>query len=157
MKILIVYATKYGATKEIVGKLEGYLEGDVTTCNIDDKPTIKPKDYDCVIIGSPVVAGAIKKGIKEFAQNNVKELQEKKVGIFVSGLAEDGMSDYLRNNFPKELLATAKEKAFLGGIYDPQKCNFFARMILKAVAKMDKYTNTIDDEKISSFAKNLMM
>jgi hypothetical protein len=58
-------------------------------------------------------------------------------------------------NFPEETLQTTKAAYFLGGIYDPKKAGFVERFIMKAVAKLSGYTDTIDDKKIAEFVEVL--
>jgi len=40
-------------------------------------------------------------------------------------------------------------------VFDPDKCGFVARKIIKAVAKLDRYTNTIDPARVEAFAREL--
>ena len=91
---------------------------------------------------------------KQIAEH-ADELLCKKLGLFLSGLQESGETEYLEQNFPKALLDSASAKAFLGGIFDPEKCGFIERKIIKAVAKLDTYTSTINEEKIAAFVQAL--
>jgi len=155
MKTLIVYATKYGATQKISEGIASRIDS-AELHDINSNAKVSLADYDCVIIGSPLTAGMIRKEIKEFAGKNINELKSKRLGIFVSGLQESGEAEYLRKNFPPDLLAAAKAKAFLGGIFDPEKCGRLARIAIKAASKLDKYTSTIDEEKIDRFTRQLV-
>ncbi|GHP14423.1 hypothetical protein YK48G_18480 [Lentilactobacillus fungorum] len=152
MKYLILYATKYGATKEVAEKLDSLLdETDVINIKTEKIPDVSM--FDAVIIGSPVTAGMVKASIKDFINANKNELMTKPLGIYLCGLQTDNEEEYLEQNFPKDLLAHAKTKSCVGGIYDPNKCGFFARVAIKKVAKLTEYTNTLDSTKISEFAK----
>ena len=155
MKTLIIYATKNGATKKIAEAIAGYM-GNATLHDINSAGSVSIGSYDCIILGSPLTAGQVHKSIKSFAVKHTNELQNKKLGIFLSGLQADGEDEYLKQNFSKELLDKADAKACLGGIFDPEKCGFFARTIIKAVSKLDTYTSTIDEGKIVLFAKALL-
>lgn len=152
MRTLIIYATKNGATKKIAELLAASLGAEVTLQDIGEGPTTSAFEYDCVVLGSPLTAGMIRKEIKQFAANNADTLKEKRLGLYVSGLQGDGEAKYFEENFPAELLEAARAKAFLGGIFDPDKCGFVARKIIKTIAKLESYTSTIDEEKIRQFA-----
>ena len=150
MKTVIIYATKYGATKKIAEKIAGLFNNAVLH-DINSNNAVCIKDYDCVILGSPLTAGMVNGKIKKFAAEQIGDLKSKKSGIFLSGLQTDGETEYFKQNFSQVLLDSVTAKAFLGGIFDPEKCGFFARKIIKAAAKFDSYTNTIDEAKINEF------
>ena len=110
--------------------------------------------FDCVIIGSSLYAGMIRKEAKAFLSKNAEELRRKKVGLFLSGMDtnESNQNSFFTNNFPMELLQSVKVKTTLGGIYDPKKAGFMERFIFKLAAKQSAYSDIIDDEKIARFA-----
>ena len=154
MKTLIVYATKYGATRQIAESIAAEMD-DAVLCDLGNGERADLDEYDCVIIGSPLMAGAVRKEVKAFAMACVNELVTKRLGIFLSGMQAEGLEEYLSNNFLAELLDAAAVKALLGGIYDPKKCGFFARLVMKMAAKHTRYTSTIDAEKVKAFARQM--
>lgn len=154
MKTLIVYATKYGATKQIAELLREHLAG-ADLADAGKGETASLTGYDCVVLGSPLTAGSIRKEVKAFARQHAGELGGKRLGLFVSGLQGETEEAYFQQNFPPELLASVRAKAFLGGVFDPARCGFFARKVIKAVAKLDSYTNTIDPARVEAFAREL--
>jgi Flavodoxin len=154
MRTLIIYATKYGATKIIAESIASLLE-DADILNISSNHNPKISDYDFIVLGSPLTAGKIRKEIKKFAEKYADELKSKNLGLYVSGLQASGEAECFEQNFSSVLLETAKAKAFLGGIFDPEKCGFLVRTAIKIIAKLDRYTSTIDEEEIKIFARNL--
>jgi menaquinone-dependent protoporphyrinogen IX oxidase len=155
MKTLIIFTTKHGATLKIAERIAKYIDN-ATLLDLNSNRTFSVADYDCIILGSPITAGMIHKKVKDFAKTNLNELTKKQVGLFVSGLQAEGEAAYFQQNFPAKLLAEATVTAFLGGIFDPEKCGFVARKMIKAIAKLDRYTSTIDEEKIKTFSAKLM-
>ena len=155
MKTLIIYATKYGATKKIAEYIAGAMD-DAFMYDINHHSLLSVSEYDCIVLGSPLTAGMINKKIKNFAITHVDELQNKRIGVFLSGLQKEGEAESLKQNFPQELLDVAMAKALLGGIFDPGKCGFIARKIIKTVTKLDSYTETIDEVKINEFVQQLI-
>ncbi|QQO08469.1 flavodoxin domain-containing protein [Breznakiella homolactica] len=154
MKTLILYATKHGATEKIAELIAEELPGS-ELFNIRKSPAPSLGQYDTVILGSPLTAGRIRKEIREFSKKNESVLLGKKLGLFVSGLSDTGDEQYFETNFPPALAAGAAAKAFLGGIYDPAKCNAFERMVIKAASKLTVYTSVINRDRISLFARKL--
>ena len=155
MKALIIYATKYGATETIAQTIAQHM-GNADLHNMSSNDSIYINGYDCIILGSSLTAGLINSDVKRFASDNIIQLQNKKVGIFLSGLQKNDIEECFEQNFPKALLDNAAATLFAGGIFDPTKCGFFARKTIKLIAKLDSYTSTIDEEKIERFAKSLL-
>ena len=155
MKTLILYATKHGGThdvaKRIAKKIHGAVIHDLKQANI---PPLA--EYDCVIFGSSIYVGQVRKEAKAFLVQNANKLKEKKLGLFLCGLQESEEKQCFASNFPPDILESAKATSFLGGIFDPDKAGFMERFIIKAVAKMKGYTDKIDNDKIERFAEEMM-
>jgi len=153
MKTIIIYATKHGAAGEIARRISEKIGNAVIH---DLKQGAAPPslaDFDCVIVGSPVYAGMIRKEAKVFLSQNASALQGKCLGLFLSGLDASSEETFFRSNFPADTLQSAKAAKFLGGIFDPQKTGWLERFIIKIATKQSAYSNTIDDAKIEQFAE----
>jgi len=154
MRTLILYATKYGATQEIAEAISGQIGGAVLH-DLKQGETPPLADFDCVIIGSSLYAGSIRKEAKVFLAQNAAQLRGKKLGLFLSGMAQGDEQKYFTDNFPPDMLQETTAASFLGGIFDPQKAGAMERLIMKAVTKKSGYVRTIDDEKIKQFAARM--
>ena len=154
MKTLILYATKYGAAREIAERMSNTI-GDAALHDLKQSGIPDPAGFDCVIIGSSLYSGSIRKEAKAFLAQNAGNLQQKTIGLFLSGIAKSDERKYFTDNFPENILQSAKATAFLGGVFDPKKAGKPERMIIKIVTKSSDYTNTIDDEKIKAFVDTL--
>jgi len=150
MQTVILYATKHGATQEIARRIATHING--ATIHDLKHPIPALADYDCVILGSSLYAGSIRKEAKTFLSQHADELQSKTLGLFLSGMETGEGEKAFAANFPPALLQTAKETSLLGGIFDPKKAGAMARLIMKAVTKQSGYVSTLDDEKIKRFA-----
>ncbi|WCF05930.1 flavodoxin domain-containing protein [Paenibacillus thiaminolyticus] len=152
MKTLILYATKNGAAREIAQRISKQIDGAIVR---DLKNGgVPPLDgFDCVIVGSPVYAGIVRKEAKAFVEKNTSALCSKRLALFISGLDGSREKEYFNANYPSEILQAAKMACFLGGIFDPKKAGFMGRLVMKAVAKQSEYTDSIDDDKIKQFAE----
>ena len=154
MHTLILYATKYGATREIAERIaKGMGDATLHDLKLGDVPDLA--GFDCVIIGSSLYAGSIRKEAKAFLAQNADKLRDKKLGLFLSGMAKSDEEKYFKDNFPSSLMQAACVASFLGGIFDPKKAGAMARLIMKAVTKQPGYVDAIDDEKITQFVSRI--
>jgi menaquinone-dependent protoporphyrinogen oxidase len=152
MNTLILYATKHGATREIAERIANNMGG-ATLHDLKQGDSPALDGFDCVIIGSSLYAGSIRKEAKAFLTKNADGLRDKKIGLFLSGMAAGDDKKYFDGNFPPSVLQSAKATSFLGGIFDPEKANAMERVVMKAVSKQSGYINTVSDRKIVQFVK----
>ena len=154
MKTLILYASKYGATREIAQRIAKKMDGAVL-CDLKERDIPPLTEFDRVICGAPLYAGSIRKEAKTFLAKNADELSAKKLGLFLSGFAADDSENYFEKNFPEKLVRAAKAKELLGGIFDPRKASAPERFIIKIVMKQTGYIERINDENIAKFVEDL--
>jgi len=154
MKTLILYATKYGAAHEIAVRIADRMD-DATTHDLGQSDIPDVAGYDCIVVGSSIYAGMIRKEAKAFLSQNADTLGNKRFGLFLSGMDSSGEKKFFDANIPQNILQNAKATGFLGGIYDPKKAGFLERFIMKAVSGQSKYTNTIDNDRIEEFIEAL--
>jgi len=154
MKTLILYAGKHGAAAEIARRIASNLpEAATHDLGRGDAPDLG--GFGCVIVGSAIYAGMIRREARAFAAQNAQALQGKTLGLFLSGMDASQEGTCFAANFPPELLRAAKATAFPGGIFDPKKAGVMGRLIMKAATKQSGYTNSIDDGKIARFAEDI--
>jgi len=151
MKTIILYATKHGATREIATRISKHMDS-ATLHDLKQASTPALADFDCVIIGSPLYAGSIRKEARAFLTTHADQLRGKTVGLFLSGMAPTDEQKYFAGNFSPNILQTAKAARLLGGIFNPQKAGAMAQFIMKAATKQSGYQDTISDEEIEQFA-----
>ena len=154
MKTLILYATKHGATRKIAERISGYIEGAVLH-DLKNSGIPAISEFDCVIIGSSVYAGAIRREAKAFISKNAGDLKDKKTGLFLSGMSRSGEDKLFEGNFPADLLKTVCVTSLLGGVFDPEKAGKMERFIMKIATKKTGYADTVDEGKIERFTRIL--
>jgi len=153
MKTLILYATKYGAAEGIARRIADRLD-EVSLHDLKNSPLPNIAEFDCVIIGSSLYIGSIRKEAKSFLLKNEEVLRDKSIGLFLSGLdTEIAPQAHFEKNFSQKLLTAAKATCFPGGIYDPGKAGSFDRFLLKAAKKPAVYADTIKDSLIEQFTE----
>jgi menaquinone-dependent protoporphyrinogen oxidase len=90
-KVLVAYASKYGATAEIAQKIGEVLKQgglDVQVSSV--KEVTKPEQYGAVVLGSALYIGQWRKEAAEFLKNNAKLLSAMPVWLFSSGPSGEG-------------------------------------------------------------------
>ena len=140
-KILVTYATKYGATKEIAEKISEVLrqsELQTDVVSVDRIRDLTP--YKAVILGSAVYMGKWRKEAVEFLKKNVQALAERPVWLFSSGPTGEGNPVELLKGWriPGELQPMVdqikpREIAVFHGNLSVEKMNFLEKGMIKNV------------------------
>ena len=179
MNALIVYATRYGATKGTAEEIARLLRDenvDVKVVNVKEEKVKDISEYDLVIVGSGIQIFRWTGEPEDFLKKFQKELTAKKVAIFVSAGAkpiaeregkpqevEKAKKKYLQEKAVKYNLQPVALGLF-GGVYDFNKWPWWAGKA-KPMAKQQleaagfKETNGIYDTRdwnaIRNWAKDL--
>ncbi len=141
IQVLVAYASKYGATKEIGEKIGQSLRQ--AGLRVDVLPADRVKDlapYKAVVLGSAVYIGRWRKEAASFLKANEKALVGRPVWLFSSGPTGEGDPVALTQNwrFPKALQPVAdrihpRDIALFHGAADVNKMNPIEKWMLKNV------------------------
>lgn len=140
-KGIILYQSKYGATKKYAEWLKALTEFDMAeTRKADIK---KVQEYDIIILGGGIYASGIA-GLS-FLKKNIGKLAGKKIAVFCVGASpydEKAYEEIYTHNFKNEL---AGVQCFYGrGAWNEAAMSFtdrtLCKMLQKAVAKQDPAT-----------------
>ncbi len=155
MKTLVLYATKYGAAKEIAESIAEKTNGIAYDVKQGGIPSLS--DFDCVIAGSSIYAGMIHRGMKDFIAQNAAALKEKRLGLFIVGLDGKSEKEYFgSSNFPEDVVKAAKAARLLGGVFDPGKANFLEKLVMRLILKQAGRVDKTDSGKIDDFVEEIM-
>ena len=140
-KILVCYASKYGATKEIAEKIGEVLVR--AGIQVDVVPVDRARDlnpYQAVILGSAVYMGQWQKKAVKLLQDKEKSLAGRKVWLFSSGPTGTGDPVELLKGWrlPEAVKPIAdriqpRDIAVFHGFVDPDKLNFIEKQAIKTV------------------------
>lgn len=142
-KVLVTYASKYGATKEIAERIgevfhQAGLQADVLP--VDRVHDLNP--YGAVVLGSALYIGKWQKDAVTFLKANEKTLTDRPVWLFSSGPTGDGDPVALVEGvrIPPELKPVTdriqpRDMAVFHGHINPQKMNFIEKWAIKNVVK----------------------
>lgn len=133
MKTLIVYGSTYGYTEDCANFLARHLKGDVNIVNIVTGAPPPLDDFENIIIGGSIYIGRIQRQIIKFCKENAKALAGKRVSLFICGGLPEGLDQYFKESFPKELLDAAIAKEYFGGELRHEKIKPMHRLMAKAV------------------------
>lgn len=104
MSILILYATKTGATKECAELLSQKIN--CTICSIEQSiPNLE--NYDTVILGAGVRMGKLYKPIKNYMKQHLDILVKKRIAVFICNAYPDTFQKVIEKNLPIELVKQA--------------------------------------------------
>lgn len=167
-KVLVVWASRYGATQEIAEKIsEALREAGLT---VDATPAGQVGDisvYNAFVIGSGVYMGMWRKDAVKFVAANEETLSGKPVWFFSSG--PTGENEKVENafmnkeNLPKKLIEVAAHIKPRGivifkGALESERLKGFQKWIIKRV-EASKDETTIGDfrdwDAITSWAKEI--
>lgn len=140
-RVLVAYATKYGATAEIAQAIgETLRKADMTVDVAEVEAAVAVPTYDAVVVGSAVYAGHWRKEAVEFLDVEKTNLADRPVWFFSSGPTSEGDPIEAMDGwrFPEDQQPLAdligpKDITVFGGRIDPDKLNLGEKLILKAV------------------------
>ena len=160
-KILVTYATKYGATQEIAEAIGKWLEEagmPVVLQRAEDVNDLGP--FGAVVLGSAVYAGHWRKEAVAFLERFEHELALRPVWFFSSGPTGEGEPVSLMHGWrlpeAQQPLADRigpRDIAVFHGDIDPERLNLGERLLVKAIrAKTGDYR---DWEAIDTWAQRI--
>jgi menaquinone-dependent protoporphyrinogen oxidase len=160
-KMLVAYATKYGATAEIAEKIgEVLVQAGIPT---DVSPVNQVKDmdsYGAVVLGSAVYIFRWRKEAARFLKANARKLAELPLWIFSSGPTGKGNPVELTNGwrFPKRLQPLLddiepREVVVFHGAIDPGKMKGLEKWMIQKVGAAVE--DSRDWEAIASWTKSI--
>lgn len=140
-KVLVAYASKYGATAEIAEKIGEVLrQAGLTTDVLPANKAGDPAAYAAVVLGSAVYIVQWRKEAVKFLKDNQKLLAEVPVWLFSSGpMGEGDPVELLKGwRFPEKLRLVIESMkpldiAVFGGVLDMSRLNPLERFMMNRV------------------------
>ena len=139
--VLVVYATKDGATKEIAEVIGQTLRAARREAEVLAAEGMKDlSTYAAIILGSAVYVAQWRKEAVTFLETHEKVLAERPVWLFSSGPTGSGDAVQLMSGWrfpdsekPIAERIHARDLALFHGELDPKKLNFPEKLILKGI------------------------
>ena len=140
-RVLVAYATKYGATAGIAEKIGQVILQ--TGLQTDVLPTDRVSDitiYTAIVLGSAVYVGQWRKEAVAFLENNEKVMSKLPVWFFSSGPTGEGDPVQLMQGwrFPEAQQPIAdriqpRDIAFFLGVLDMNKLNMAEKLLIQGL------------------------
>jgi menaquinone-dependent protoporphyrinogen IX oxidase/uncharacterized protein YhbP (UPF0306 family) len=111
-KTLIIYETKYGSTEKVAKYLSLVL-GPAHYCKTAEFEA-DYKDFDFIVLGSPIYSGKILQKVSDFMEDNQDWLKSKKVALFCTCISPEDGDEKLTEI--EAILGNIISKRTLGGI-----------------------------------------
>ena len=132
VKILIVYTTKGGTTRECAELLSRELTGhEVTISRMQDNPDLS--SCDMVVVGFPIRMAKPCREARKYLKTNAASLAEKKTAYYMCCGFIDCAEEYAEKALPKVLRESAVTVTCLGGSLDPSRFRGWDKFIVRSV------------------------
>jgi menaquinone-dependent protoporphyrinogen IX oxidase len=149
MKALIVYGSRYGATKgtsEDISKALREENFEVKVVNAQEEKVKDISEYGLVVVGSGIACGRWVNEAENFLKKFRKELENKKLALFVSSVepiaAKEGNTEEVAKMHRIDLEDRVSKyglkpvsMGFFGGIIDFNRMGFLTRKGMEAAFK----------------------
>ena len=146
-KIVIIYSTTDGHTKEICYRLLNIIEKNnnaVTLISIEDASELDLNTFDKIVIGASIRYGKHSAKVYDFINKNTQILDEKPNAFFSVNVVarKPGKNQPETNPYLKKFLLQIswkpKELAVFAGKIDYQKYNFWDRSMIRVIMWITK-------------------
>ncbi len=145
MKVLIVYSSRWGVSKQACEMLvERFNKSvDAEIYNINDNPPT-PKNFDIAVIGGSIRYGKLNSKLKKYIKKHLNDLSNMNTAAFICCGYSNNFDDYRIMQLPKALVCSLGVHYF-GGELKPDKI----RGIDKAIVKMARESIITQDIDVS--------
>lgn len=157
MRMILLYASKYGAAKELASKIANATQAEV----MDIKGFHGSiEDYGDIIFGSSVYAGMMRKEVKKFIKEHEEQLKSKRVFVYLSALNKNDSRKVITENINEAFYEHLSYVDTLGGILDLSNMNMLEKGIIKMMNKKahfyaketkNKRIDLLDEQRIQKF------
>jgi len=156
MNTLIVYDTHHGCTEKYIQILAKELSGDIQIHHLKNKSKSNIESFDTIIIGGSIHAGKIQGSVKKFCSKYQKILIQKKLGLFICCMEENGKAiNQFEDNYPHALRHHASAKGIFAGELNFDSMNALEKFIIKKIAKTEKSISKFSEKPAIQFIHDL--
>ena len=156
MKTAIIYASTHGTTEKVARKISKNLPaGEAELIDLKKTPRPELSAYSRIIIGGSVHAGSMQKRVSVFCQQNIPELLQKPLALFICGMEQARMQQQFEGAFHPLLRAHACCQAFAGGELLFERMNFLQKMVVRKVSGVNSSVSALNPAAIKQLAETI--
>ena len=159
MKTLILYTgSPEGCTEAMARRIAARIGGEANPVPLRGKGAPAPAEYDLVVLGAGVRAGAVGRKMSRYLRANLPALLNVPCAIYLCCADACKADTVFAENFPPALLRHALHTVCLGGRLNPAAKGmdgFISRMVIGAMQKEGKPLPQPDEAAADAFADAL--
>ena len=131
MRILIAYATKTGASREMCVLLASLLPNhEVTVADLSETAP-SPLAFDYVVLGSPVRMGKLHRAARAYLKAHGDALARVAHTLFLCCAFADQFENYAEMLYPRKVLESADEVLYFGGELNLSRQRGFDKFLVR--------------------------
>lgn len=156
MKTAIVYATHHGTTEKVAHMISELASGNAELINLKKSGDVNLNDYDRIIVGGSIHAGAIQKRVRKFCDKHMEQLSTKPLGLYLSCMEENEKArSQFETAFAEPLRKHALSCKLTGGEVIFERMNFIEKFMMKKIGKMTESVSKIREDQIKELANEM--
>lgn len=135
MSVLVTYATRYGATREVAEAVAAALREGGLEVQVQPARRVRTLEHRAVVLGAPLYLGRLHEDARHFLSQHRDALRTRPVAVFALGpLSADegevkGSREQLDEELAKVAWLTPVALQVFGGAYDPAKLSLPHRLL----------------------------
>lgn len=144
MKVLIAYASRYGSTAEVAQTIGEELTQQGFEVDVLPVKAVKSiKEYQAVVVGSPIRVGEWLQDARKFVFDHEKQLKKMPLAYFTVHIYDLDDSPFTQAKrmgltMPLRKMAMPVAEAFFAGKIDQTRMNWFDRWVTRMVRLPDQ-------------------
>lgn len=154
MRVLVVYATKYGCTAECAEMLAERLRDLGAEAVVAEAPArgVDPTSFDAVLVGGSVYMGRIRPAATRWLKWHRRALLARPLGLFACCYTPDGTEGFLESLFPAHFLAHARTATCVGGRMDYERMSPAYRKLFMSLKRIPDFNEKFTEPEIDEAA-----
>lgn len=154
MRVLVVYATKYGCSAVCAEMLAERVRGLGAEAAVAEAPAreVDPASFDAVLAGGSVYLGKMRPAATRWLKRHRRALLARPFGLFACCCTPDGTEGFLESLFPADLLAHARASSCVGGRLNFERMSPVWRKLLTSLEKAPGFSEQFAEPEIDADA-----
>ena len=158
MKAAIVYTTKHGTTQKVVQEMKALRPDlDIDLINLKDDRNPDLDNYSAIIVGTPVYRGMPPREIEHFCIDYIRQLQTKKLGLFLCGMMPAGEERHreMEIAYAYPLVSHASAFSFFEGTFTYDTLGWLERFMAKRFAGVTQSMGKVNKRELCGFMNRM--
>jgi menaquinone-dependent protoporphyrinogen oxidase len=156
MSVDIVFATRYGSTREVAERIGSKVNAEVRLHDLGESQPTGLEGARAIAIGTPFYAGKVPRQVRRFVRTNRRLLASLPTLLFVTCFYKASRAKMqVAENFPVWLLAHVSDEYYVGGRIVVDQLRPVDRAPVRRIGVTGGEIDTIDAAEIDRIAADL--